>query len=204
MKIFIVILFLLQFHSPIPYDKNAAQAIKTGNHFYEKKQWVQAAEAYAKAINSSYRYIAIINKGDALYRQKKYDEAIAMYKQAASNANADFILRSEANYNIGVAYSNQKKITESIEFYKNALRLNGEDADARENLQKALLELKKQVENKNSNSNKNEKPPKEPKTNISKNQAQQQLDRLEKKEQQIQEKISKKKNQYEGSAGKDW
>ena len=39
--------------------------------------------------------------------------------------------------------TSQKKLEESIEAYKNALRYNPDDKEARENLQKALLELKK-------------------------------------------------------------
>ena len=37
----------------------------------------------------------------------------------------------------------QKKLEESIEAYKNALRQNTADQEARENLQNAILELKK-------------------------------------------------------------
>ena len=40
--------------------------------------------------------------------------------------------------------SHQKKIKESIEAYKQTLRLAPEDTEARENLQKALNELKQQ------------------------------------------------------------
>jgi tetratricopeptide (TPR) repeat protein len=205
MKIFtIIILFLLQSYSATPYNKNAAQEIKTGNRFYKNGQWIQAAEAYTKAINSSHRYIAMINKGNALYRQNKYDEAIQLYKQTASNANSDIRLRSEANYNSGVAYSSQKKIEESIEAYKNTLRLNWKDSDARENLQKAFLALQKQSESEKNNDNKNEKPIQQSKTDINKTRAEQQLDRLEKKEKQTQQRMSRRKNGYEGSAGKDW
>ena len=41
--------------------------------------------------------------------------------------------------------SQQKKLEESIDAYKNALRQNPNDKEARENLQKALLELKKKT-----------------------------------------------------------
>ena len=41
--------------------------------------------------------------------------------------------------------SQQKNLEESIEAYKNALRNNPDDKEARENLQKALLELRKKT-----------------------------------------------------------
>ena len=52
-------------------------------------------------------------------------------------------LKGKAYYNKGVVLSRSKKLEESIEAYKNALRQNPDDKEARENLQKALLELKK-------------------------------------------------------------
>ena len=44
--------------------------------------------------------------------------------------------------NQGVALMKQKKLEESINAWKNALKLDPNDLDARDNLQKALQELK--------------------------------------------------------------
>ncbi|WP_394803648.1 tetratricopeptide repeat protein [Niabella hibiscisoli] len=90
--------------------------------------------------------------------------------------NATSILRSGAHYNVGVVYSNQNKIEESVEAYKRALRLNSQDKDARENLQKALSELKK-----SGGGGGGEDKPQQAPSKLNKSQAQQQLDRLEQK-----------------------
>lgn len=202
MKWLFLTIFFLQVSTP-SNDRNAAQSIKDGNRLYKDGNMSEAENAYDKAVNSNYKYTALVNKGNAQYRQKKFDEAIKTYKQASGQDNGDVMIRSGAYYNAGVVYSSQKKIEESIEEYKNALRLNWKDTKARENLQKALLELKKQSGGGGGGDEKEESQ-QQSKSNMSKSQAQQQLDRLEEKERGTQEKVTNKKGQYGGSAGKDW
>jgi tetratricopeptide (TPR) repeat protein len=175
-----------------------AHAIRQGNQLYKKSMWVSAEKAYDMATDGKYRYIALMNKGNALYRQKKYDDAIKAYRAAAETKNKDLMLRSGAFYNAGVVFSSQKKIRESIEEYKKALRLNPDDQKARENLQKALLEQKQSG---GGGSSQQQSPNQ---SDMSKSQAQKQLDKLEQKEKNISEKMSKEKSPSGGSAGRDW
>ena len=143
--------------------------------------------------------IAHLNKGTAWYHLKNFDAAIKAYQIAGQSSNANVEQKATAFYNAGVVYSQQNKIPESIEAYKNALRLNWQDEDARENLQKALAQLPKS----NSGDNQNPKPPPQSST-LNKSQVQKQLDRLEQKERNTQSRVSGKKKQYAGSTGKDW
>ncbi|MFV0605797.1 MAG: tetratricopeptide repeat protein [Niabella sp.] len=198
MKWLTLIVILLQVNTPANND-NAAQEIKDGNRLYKSGNMPAAAAAYNNAINSSYRYIALFNKGNALYRLQKHEEAIENYKQSTDSKNKNTLLRSAAFYNTGVVYSSQQNLIASIAAYKNALRLNWKDVKARENLQKALLALKKQSGGSNNN-----QPQKQLKSNISQNKAKQQLDNLENKEKETQQKVSDKKGQYSGKIGKDW
>lgn len=194
MKIYLNILFLLMaLHN---HAQSPESLIKSGNSYYTKAFYKAAANDYDKAIGSRYNAVALMNKGNALYKDKQFNLAINTYHQVADNKSNGTIMRSGAYYNAGVVYSAQKKIDESIEEYKAALRLNANDTKARENLQKALLERKKGGggggEQKQSQSSMN------------KNQVQQQLDKLEEKEKQTSRKLSNQKTQYSGSAGKDW
>ena len=75
---------------------------------------------------------------------EKNSEAIKVYENLLMNTS-DAELKGKAYYNKGVIFSAQKKLEESIEAYKNALRQNSNDKEARENLQKALMELKKKT-----------------------------------------------------------
>ena len=203
MKWPILIIIFLQVSAP-PNDRDAARHIKDGNRLYKGGQMNEAEREYDKAINSKYKYTATINKGNAQYRQKKLAEAVKTYRQAASPENGDGLLRSAAYYNTGVVFSSEKKIAESIEEYKNALRLNWTDRKARENLQKALLELKKQSGGGGGGGDEKNESQQQSKSNLSQSQAQKQLDRLEEKERGTQEKVTNKKGQYGGSVGKDW
>jgi len=117
--------------------------------------------------------------------------------------NAD--LRSKATYNQGVMFSKQKKLEESIESYKESLRLNPNDQEVRENLQKALLELKKKNPPKKQEEKKKKQQQQQqpPKPKISPREAQQQLKLLEQKEKEVQERLQK--NSRTGSPQpKDW
>ncbi|MFT4095331.1 MAG: tetratricopeptide repeat protein [Niabella sp.] len=181
------------------FSQKQARFINEGNEYFKNGQLLEAVTAYNKVTDEKYKYTALLNKGTALYKLKKYDEAINAYQQVSRAAGADAILRSGAYYNTGVVYSNQNKLQESIAAYKSALRLNWKDNDARENLQKALSQLRK-----NNGGGGGEQKPQQAKSKFNQQQAQQQLNRLEQKEKNTQDKVSNKKTQYSGSNGKDW
>ena len=71
---------------------------------------------------------------------------IIQYKTAADN-----ITKEKAYYNKGVAYQKAKKLPECINAYKNALMLSPQDEDARQNLQRALVEQKQQQQQQQQN-----------------------------------------------------
>lgn len=159
----------------------------------------EAIDFYNKAADGKYKYIARLNKGNALFKQKKYEVAVSAYQVVADASDAAILLKSGAHYNIGVIYSNQQKLVESIEEYKLSLRLNWQDTPARENLQKALWELKQmELQNKQNNQQK------QPKSKMSQNQAQNQLDKLEQKEKNTQKKRADSKSNFGSSTAKDW
>lgn len=195
-----LILYLLLFLVALTGQAQSPQnLIKEGNEFFKKGQLSEAIASYNKVTTEPYKYTALLNKGTALYKQKKFDEAINAYNQVSASPNATGLLKAGAHYNTGVVYSNQNKIEESIEAYKKALRLNSQDKEARENLQKALSELKRSGGGGGGEEKSQQSPSK-----LNKSQAQQQLDRLEQKEKNTQNKVSNKKTQFGGSVGKDW
>lgn len=193
--LYIIFLFLLK----SSHSQNQSGYIKEGNNFFKDGKLESAITSYSRVTDGKYKYTALLNKGTALYKLKQYDDAIKTYGQISASKQADVLQRSAAYYNTGVVYSNQQKTEESIKAYKNALRLNSHDNDARENLQKALSELRKK-----SGGGGGEKKPKPAASTLNKSQAQKELDRLEQKEKQTQKKVSGKKAQYSGSNGKDW
>ena len=179
--------------------------IQSGNTLYKEQKYDQAEIQYNDVLTKEpSNTTAKFNLANTLYRRgkqdesaKKLDELIAYEKEAG--------LRSQSFYNKGVILSAQKKLEESIEAYKNTLRLNPDDKDARENLQKALLELKKKnPPKKEDKKKKQEQQKKQPQPKMNQKEAQQRLKLLEQKEKEVQQRMQKEKSKTGGGQIKDW
>ena len=186
----------------------AEKSIREGNEFYKQQQFDKAAAAYDKAMevdpnNGPARF----NLGNTLYKQNKPDEAVKVFDEVTGSAGKND-LKPKAYYNKGAVLSRQKKLEESIEAYKSALRLDPEDKEARENLQKALLELKKKQPPKKEEQDKKKKQQeqqkKQPQSKMSPKEAQQRLKLLAQKEKEVQQRIQKEKSKSGGNQVKDW
>lgn len=185
--------------------------VRKGNELYKKQQYDKAADEYQKATALNDKNVkAQLNLGNALYKSKKPEEAQKAYETAAENAK-DTRVKSKALYNEGVNYSRQNKLAESIVAYKQTLRINPADEEARQNLQKALNELKKNPppqpknEKKDQNKNQDKKQPQEPKNNskLNKKKVEQMLNALRQDEKKLQQNIQKRNN-VGGANTKDW
>ncbi|MEO7769042.1 MAG: VWA domain-containing protein [Ferruginibacter sp.] len=143
----------------ITFAQSDRELIRKGNEAYRKKEYPVAQEDYKKAAEKNPAdQKARYNLGNALYKNKKPDDAVAAYDAALQNSKLP-IEKSGAFYNKGVVFQNNKKLPECIEAYKSALRLNPADEDARLNLQKALQQQKQQ-EQQDKKDNKDQKKPK--------------------------------------------
>ena len=176
--------------------------IQQGNNFYRQQQYDKAESEYEKALqNSPSNKIAKFNLANALIKQDKKADADKLLAELSVSENRT-TTRPKATYNQGVLLTQQKKLEESIEAYKQTLRLDPNDKEARENLQKALLELKKKNPPKKQEKKK-EQQKQQPKPKISPQDAEQQLKLLEQKEKQVQERIQKN-SRTGNSLPKDW
>ena len=190
MKLQVLTIFLLL--ALIVYAQSDNDHVQQGNNFYRQSQFALAEAQYREAIRiNPNNQTAKHNLGNALMQQKKYKEANAVYSEVTASAEND--LKAVAHYNNGVAYTKQKDLENSIEAYKNALRINPADREARENLQKALSELRNQNQSSSSNNNK---------SSMNESEAERKLKQLEQKEQQAQRRV--RKSNQGSSGGKDW
>lgn len=204
--------------------QNDNAIIKKGNEAYEKKDYNNAINDYKKVTEKSpANATAQYNLGNALFKNKKPDEAVEAYDNAiaANKTNAE---KSKAFYNKGVVLQNNKKLPECIEAYKNALKLNPDDDDARQNLQKALQQ-QKQEQQKNNKDNKDQKKPKEDKKNkhqqkqneeekndqpkpqpskLSKQEAEEKLKALLQQEKNLQDRLRRVNTTTSAKPEKDW
>jgi Ca-activated chloride channel homolog len=205
----ILIIYLL-FVYAAAWSQQSVTFIQNGNEFYKQLQFEKAATEYKKALQAEPgNNTAKFNLANSLQKQGKEDEAEKLFTEVAtSTKDADLI--SPAFYNKGVIYSRQKKLEESIDAYKEALRKNSSDKEARENLQKALLELKKKNPPKKENDqqkkkqDQQQKQKKQQQPKMSEKEVEQRLKLLEQKEKEVQQRLQKEKNKGGSSQIKDW
>lgn len=189
-------------------------AIHRGNELYKQKNYDASQQEYNKALAADPKNAtASYNNGNAQFRSNKGDEAVQSYDSSIDHST-DAVLREKAFYNKGVAFSKQQKLQESIDAWKESLKLDANDNDARENLQKALMELKKQQQQQNKDNkdkkdkkqdqkNKQEQKPQEQQSKLNKQQVEQLLKALQQKEKEIQQKLQKG-SPVPNKPDKDW
>lgn len=198
------------------YAQNATALIQEGNEAYKASQFDKAGIYYSEAkkqdeTNAAANY----NMGNVHYRQDKTDEAVASFDETIQNTN-DNAIKQKAFYNKGVSYQKANKLPECILAYKNALLLDPNDEQARQNLERAMKQQQKenkqdkkdnkqnQKDNKKDQQKKDPEPKPQP-SKISKQDAEEKLKSLLEKEKALQDKLHKIKG-ADGlnSQDKDW
>src|SRR5579875_367862 len=167
MKIFfsLLILMCLSLHS---FAQNANEIISVGNQYYKQAQFDLAETQYRKALQlDSKNTTAQYNLANALQKQKKYDDAIKVLDALSASLKSGE-LKSAVYYNEGVANTKNQDLDASIELYKKAIRINPNDGEARENLEKALIEKKQKQQQQSQQKQK-------PQSNMSQKEAEQKL-----------------------------
>ena len=120
--------------------------IREGNREYARNNFQDSEISYRRATEKNKSSAdAIFNTGDALYKQKKYDEAGSQFSES-SKMNNEKAKQSASFYNLGNSLLMSNKISESIEAYKNSLKLDPGNLEAKYNLAYAQDLLKQQQE----------------------------------------------------------
>lgn len=181
--------------------QQSEETIQKGNKFYDQKNYTEAEKEFDKINEADSLYpVAQFNLANTLYRQGRKDEAIKIFDQLSENGKNTSML-SKLYYNTGVIYSSQQMLEQSISAYENALLKNPNDQEARENLQKALLELKKRNSPKQNN---NQQQKQQSQSSLNQKQSEQKLKQLEQKEKEVRQRVQKESSNSSGSKQKDW
>jgi Ca-activated chloride channel family protein len=197
--------------------------IRSGNRAYKKKQIDQSIKQYQAAVNKAPdNPTANYNLGNAQFRKNEYDAAAKSYDASGSHSATDKPMEEKSLYNKGVALAKQKKLQESIDAWKGALKLDAADSEARENLEKALMEQKQQQQQqnqqkKNQDQKKDKKDqkkqdqqqqqqpqPKPQPSRLNKQQVEQLLKALQQRETDLQNKLNQNKVHSVTQPDKDW
>jgi Ca-activated chloride channel family protein len=205
----IIILFVSLINFSFAQQVNK-QIIK-GNEAYNKNQFDVAASSYEKALERApNNNIASYNLANALYKAEKPEDAVKHYDNAMA-ALSEKEFKEKVFYNKGVALQKQNKLPECISAYKSALKLAPQDEDARQNLQRALLQLKQQQQPQEQKDKKQEQKeqqkqqqPKPQPSKITKQDAEEKLKSLSEHEKNLQEKLRKVKAAAPEQPKKDW
>jgi Ca-activated chloride channel family protein len=161
-------------------NKQEQALLYKANQLYQSGHYNEAEQWYDKVLElNPNNSIALFNKANALQQQKNYEAAAKQFEQAAAVTN-DNDLKAKAYYNSGVAAIKQQQLANAINAWKQSLLLNPYSDYARNNLQKALNEQKKQQQN-----NQQNKP--QPKNPLNKQQADNLLNQLRQQEKELQQ-----------------
>jgi Ca-activated chloride channel family protein len=207
-KLLLILFTIMAFFAQA--QKGSNEVLK-GNEAYKKGDFKNAESEYDKALKlDSKNFTAQFNKANAMQKQGKVEEATKEYASASEKSN-DFELQSKALYNKGVTEAKQKQWEQAANSFKKSLRLNPDDVEARDNLQKVMNEIKKQQQNKKPDENKKkddkkdkeDKPKEKKQPKMNKQQMENELNRLRNEEKMLQQDLQKQKLKS-SSPEKDW
>ena len=135
--------------------------VDAGNDFYKEKDYLSAQEKYREALEKeSESDIINFNLGAALYKNKKYEEAINYFQKVFLSEDEE--LKEKAYYNSGNGFyqkgielensgdldSAVSSLENSLGQYKKALAIDKEDGDTKHNYSFINQELQRLIEKK--------------------------------------------------------
>ena len=169
--------------------------IRSGNKLYEKGDYTEAEVAYRRALEKNAEsYEANFNLADALYKQKRYDEAAQMNAQLAADS-AYMENAAAAYFNQGNALFQQRKLEEALEAYKNCMRLDPNDQQAKFNYAYTKKLLEKDNQNQQQNNQNNQQNNQENQQDQNKDQNDNQQDQNKNQQDQNKDKNQDQKDQ---------
>ncbi len=207
---YLITILVLGVFLQLPAQK-VNELIVAGNDLYRQGKFEDAEKKYTEAVKlQPVNVTAKFNLAAVMYKLGNPGDTKKIYTELAT-LEKDAAIRSKAWYNKGAILSKEKKLEESVEAYKNALKLNPDDQEARENLQKTLQELKKkeppkkkEENNKKKKQEQQQKQKQQQQPKMNQKEAEQRLKLLEQKEKEVQQRLQKEKAKSGGGQSKDW
>lgn len=174
---------------------------------YQKSEYLNASKLYEEVLKTSPADLtAQYNLGVARFRLNEIEGATEAFKKALG-LSKDKSMSAKIFYNLGVAFLKSANYPEAITAFRNALKLNSEDRDCRENLQFAINQNKKQLNQKQQNSGMSQKELKEQQKSeqkLSKQAAEKILQSAQQEESRVRDSLRSKKSNRQNRATKNW
>ncbi len=138
---------LLILNACTAYAQKERKFVREGNTLFNKQDFEKAEVEYRKALDKKEAsYEGAFNLGDALYKQKKYEEALQQFS-ALTKRETDKERLGELYHNLGNTLLELEKTEESIEAYKESLRNRPASEETKYNLEYARLKKQQQEQN---------------------------------------------------------
>lgn len=167
----VMIICMMQLICASLFAQEERKIIRNGNDLFENNDFEKAEVEYRKALETKDdSYEAAFNLGDALYKQKKYEEALQQFANLAEK-ETDKQRLGELYHNIGNTFLAMNKLDESIEAYKKSLLNRPTSQETKYNLEFARQQ---QQQNQNQQNQNNQNQQNQDKQNQDKNQQDQQ------------------------------
>jgi len=187
--------------------QNVNKILNDADKQYQKSEYLNASKLYEEALKkSSMDLTAQYNLGVARFRLNETEGATEAFKKALS-LSKDKSMSAKIFYNSGVAFLKSANYPEAITAFRNAMKLNSEDRDCRENLQFAINQYKKQLNQKQQNSGMSPKESKQQQKSeqkLSKQAAEKILQSAQQEESRVRDSLRSKKSGRQNSATKNW
>jgi tetratricopeptide (TPR) repeat protein len=120
--------------------------VAEGNKYFAEEKFDEANNKYRDAeVSNPESPIVHFNIGDALYKKRKYEEALEAYRKSIQKGD-DVQLQAQSYYNLGNALYRLNKWPESVLAYQQALKLNPDDKDAKYNLEYVRAKMKENAQ----------------------------------------------------------
>ncbi len=162
-----ILTFLLLIHTlnaVFAQKSDAKDYVINGNQRYMEGDFAKSEAQYKIALSEDSNSIkANYNLGNALYKQKRMDEARVHYDRVIQNSQATKSDRHKAYHNIGKSYLDENDAEKAVANLKEALKLNPYDDQTRYNyaLARKLLEKQEEEKNKDQKNEENQKDSKD-------------------------------------------
>ena len=184
-QIMLITFFILS--QLVAYSQGDKKFIRQGNREYEKEKYSDSEISYRKALDKNNASAdAVFNTGDALYRQKKYEEAGKQFSQNY-DMNDNRLKKSSGLYNLGNSLLMANKVAESIDAYKASLKLDPDNMEAKYNLGYAQDLLKQQQQQQQQQQDQNKQDQQDQKENQDQQQNKNQEQQQQQQQQQSQQ-----------------
>jgi len=154
MKQLIIIIYIV-LQGTVVFAQKEKKYIHNGNKLYQQQKYAEAEASYRQSVEKTKESVAgNFNLGDALYKQKKFENAAQKFTEIATTSENKAV-KAQAYHNLGNSLLESKKLEESIEAYKKSLMNNPKDDQTRYNLAYAQEKLKEQKKKEDKNKDKN-------------------------------------------------